>query len=64
MSFYSQLPNILCNWLNAAPNPRCILLKNLALYSIATVHKKLSNDSIDGNYSLWLIRLFKCLFQP
>lgn len=41
--FYSQLSNIFCNWLNAAPNPRCILPKNLALYSLANVHAKLSN---------------------
>ncbi|WP_314794843.1 hypothetical protein [Gemella sanguinis] len=63
-SFYSQLPNIFGNWLNAEPNPRCILPKNLALYSLANVHINVSNDSIDGNCSLWLIRLFKCLFYP
>lgn len=28
------------------------------------MHTKVSNDSIEENCSLWLIRLFKCLFQP
>ena len=64
MSFHSQLPKIFCNWLNAAPNQRCILSKNLALYLLANLHTKVSNDSIDGNSSLWLIRLFRYLFQP
>ncbi len=64
MSFYFQSPNIFCNWLNATPNPRCILPKYLVLYSLANVHTKLSNDSIERNCSLWLIRLFMCLFHP
>lgn len=37
---------------------------NLALYSLVNVQTKVSNDSIDGNRSLWLIRLFRYLFQP
>jgi len=57
--FYSQLPNIFCNWLNATLNPRCILSKNLVLFLLANVLTKLSNNSIDGNCSLWLIHLFR-----
>ncbi len=63
-SFYTQLLNIFCNWLNAAPNSRYILPKNLSFYSLTNAHAKLSNDSINRNCSLWLIRLFKCLFYP
>lgn len=33
-------------------------------YSLANAHAKLSNNSIDENCSLWLIRLFNCLFRP
>lgn len=64
MSFYSQLLNIFCNWLNVALNPRCILPKYIALYSLANVHTKLSNDSIERNCSLWFIHLFMGLFHP
>jgi len=36
---------------------------NLVLYSFGNVHTKVSDDSIEGNCFLWLIRLFKYLFQ-